>query len=201
MMMEVIGNRHAKSQTKFSIGSQEYTTEEWDRLLNKFDEAEKVIQEAIAKEGEKNLERAQEESIRNAYFQMGGRYLADRQPQVALDCPYGSLAVNGVIEYNGVIFGCDPEHNTITLGDVSDKKKVLNIALPSGGNLKVNVDNLEELSKAAGMFSPEDLNAILRAIEQYKHCQKKLDEIEAEEFEAVEDTKEDGDALPIDVEE
>lgn len=32
-------------------------------------------------------------------------------------------------------------------------------------NLKVNVDNLGDLAKAAGMFTPKDLNAIMRAIE------------------------------------
>lgn len=94
------------------------------------------------------------------------------------DFPYGSMAKDGIIEYNGVVFVGDPKSHSISLGDVSDPKKVLNISLPSGGNLKVNTDNLEELSRAAGMFSPEDLNAILRAIEQYKHCASKLKEID-----------------------
>ena len=84
------------------------------------------------------------------------------------DFPYGSLAKDGVVEYNGVVFFGDSKTHTLSLGDVSDPGKVLNISLPSGGNLKVNVDNLNQLSQAAGMFSPEDLNAILRAIEQYK---------------------------------
>ncbi|MCR4616773.1 MAG: hypothetical protein K5669_01160 [Lachnospiraceae bacterium] len=30
--------------------------------------------------------------------------------------------------------------------------------------LKVNVDNIGDISKAAGMFTPEDLEAIMRAI-------------------------------------
>lgn len=103
------------------------------------------------------------------------------------DFPYGSLAKDGIIEYNGVTFVGDPKTHTISLGDVSDPKKTLNISLPSGGNLKVNVNNLEDLSKAAGMFSPEDLNAILRAIEQYKHCSSKLKEIDDMENEIGED--------------
>lgn len=101
--------------------------------------------------------------------------------------PYGSLAEGGIIEYNGVIFVGDAKTNTISLGDVSNPNKVLNISLPSGGNLKVNVDNLGDLSNAAGMFSPEDLNAILRAIEQYKHCTKKLGEIDEMKDELVKD--------------
>ena len=92
--------------------------------------------------------------------------MEDRQ----LKCPYGYLAENGIIEYNGVVFVCDPKTNSICLGDMSETKKVLNISLPSGGNLKVNVDNLGDLAGAVGMFSPEDLNAIMRAIHQYNHC-------------------------------
>ena len=104
-----------------------------------------------------------------------------------LKCPYSHLAKDGLIEYNGVVFVCDYKRNSICLGDVSDSKNVLNISLPSGGNLKVNVDNLGDLSKAAGMFTPADLNAIMRAIAQYNHCTKKLNELDEEEIETVED--------------
>ena len=69
---------------------------------------------------------------------------------------------------------------------MSNPKNVLNIRLPSGGNLKVNVDNFGDLSKAAGMFSPADFNAIMRAIAQYNHCTKKLNELDEEEIETVE---------------
>ena len=101
-------------------------------------------------------------------------------------CPYSHLAKDGLIEYNGVIFVCDYKRNSICLGDMSNPKNVLNISLPSGGNLKVNVDNLGDLSKAAGMFTPADLNAIMRAIAQYNHCTKKLNELDEEEIETVE---------------
>lgn len=103
-------------------------------------------------------------------------------PDDEFKCPYSYMAQDGVINYNGVTFICDYKHNSLTLGDVtSDPRKVLTISLPSGGNLKVNVDNLGDLAKAAGMFTPEDLNAIMRSIETYKHCTEKLDEIEDEE--------------------
>lgn len=104
-----------------------------------------------------------------------------------LKCPYSSMAKDGIIEYNGVIFNCDYKHNAITLGEMSDKKKVMNISLPSGGSLKVNVDNIGSLSKAAGMFTPEDLNAVMRAIHQYNHLTHKLYEIEEEEDEVAEE--------------
>lgn len=101
-------------------------------------------------------------------------------------CPYSHLAKDGLIEYNGVTFVCDYKTNSICLGDMSNPKNVLNISLPCGGNLKVNVDNFGDLSKAAGMFSPADLNAIMRAIAQYNHCTKKLNELDEEEIETVE---------------
>lgn len=100
-------------------------------------------------------------------------------------CPYSYMAKDGIIEYNGVVFVCDYKNNSITLGDMTDPKKVLNISLPSGGNLKVNVENFGDISKAASMFSPEDLNAILRAIHQYNYCTSKLNEMEEKEEEGV----------------
>ncbi len=98
-----------------------------------------------------------------------------------IKCPYGYLAKDGMIQYNGVTFICDPDTNSICLGDTSDPKKVLNVNLPSGGHLKININNFGDISRAAGMFSPEDLNAIIRAISQYNHCARKLEEIEEEE--------------------
>ena len=34
--------------------------------------------------------------------------------------PYGEMAEDGVIEYNGVVFVCDYDHNRLTLGDTSN---------------------------------------------------------------------------------
>lgn len=115
-----------------------------------------------------------------------GEYLHSKLP----DCPYSALAQDGVIQYNGVTFICDSDTNSICLGDMSNPKKVLNIPLSSGGHLKVNVDNLDAIPQASGMFSAEDMGAILRAISEYKHCTSKLEEIEEEENEAVEEATE-----------
>ncbi|MDE6129749.1 MAG: hypothetical protein K2G16_11245 [Lachnospiraceae bacterium] len=94
--------------------------------------------------------------------------------------PYSHLAKDGVIEYNGVTFVCDYEHNTLSLGDVSNPKNVIYVALADGGTLQVNRDNVDDLSKAIGMFSPEDVNRILRAISIDAQCQRKLVEIDEE---------------------
>lgn len=92
--------------------------------------------------------------------------------------PYGHLAKDGVIEYNGVIFVCDEKTNSICLGDMTDTKNVLNITLSGGGHLKVNRGSIGLLSRAAGMFTPEDLNIIMRAIAQDTKLQSVQEEIE-----------------------
>lgn len=94
--------------------------------------------------------------------------------------PYGALARNGIIDYNGVVFVCDYETNSICLGDMSNPKDVLNIPLSGGGSLRVNRDNIDDLAKAIGMFSPEDVNRILRAIAQDAQCSRTINEIEDE---------------------
>lgn len=90
--------------------------------------------------------------------------------------PYGHLAKDGVITYNGVAFICNEKTNSICLGDVSDPKKTINIPLSGGGHLKVNRGEIGQLSKAIGMFSPEDVNRILRAI----HLDTKLQSVQKE---------------------
>jgi hypothetical protein len=105
-------------------------------------------------------------------------------------CPYSFLAKDGIIDYKGVIFGCDYQQNAITLGNMYEKEKVLKIYLPSGGALHVNIDNLGQLSKAASMFTPEDLNAIMRAIHEYNHCTRKRHEIDELKSKPIEDTAE-----------
>lgn len=94
--------------------------------------------------------------------------------------PYEELAKDGVIIYNGVAFVCDYQRKAICLGDMSDPKKVLSIPLSGGGTLRVNKDNIGALSDAIGMFSPEDVNRIMRAIAQEAQRQRKLQEIEDE---------------------
>lgn len=101
---------------------------------------------------------------------------------VEKQAPYSALAKDGVINYNGVVFICDYEKNALCLGDMSNPDDVLSIPLSGGGVLKVNRDNIDDLSKAIGMFSPEDVNRILRAIAEDAQCKRKLNEIEDEKL-------------------
>ena len=95
-----------------------------------------------------------------------------------LDVPYGYLAKNGVIEYNGVIFVCDEVHNAICLGDMTDEANVLSIPLSEGGCLKVNRDNINDLAKAISMFSPEDIKQIMEAIATDAKCRQMQQEMD-----------------------
>lgn len=92
--------------------------------------------------------------------------------------PYAHLAKDGIIEYNGVVFVCDEKTNSICLGDMTNPKDVITVALSGGGHLKVNRNSIGSLSKAVGMFSPEDLNLIMRAIAQDTKIQSMEKEIE-----------------------
>lgn len=95
--------------------------------------------------------------------------------------PYGEMAEDGIIEYNGVVFVCDYEHNRLTLGDTTNKENCINIQLSGGGSLLVNRDNIDALSKAIGMFSPEDVRRILEALardNKIRQMKKELDDME-----------------------
>lgn len=93
--------------------------------------------------------------------------------------PYSYLAdESGMIVYNGVTFLCDNKKQQICLGDMTDSKNVLTIPLAKGGCLKVNRDNLGDLAKAIGMFSPEDVERILRAIARDNKAREMQMEIE-----------------------
>jgi len=111
----------------------------------------------------------------------GGKNPAD-SIRTAAKVPYGHLAKDGVITYKGVCFVCDERSNSICLGDMSNKAQVLSIPLSGGGSLNVNRANLGDLAKAIGMFSPEDVNLIMRAIAQdtkIQSMQKEIEDMEA----------------------
>ena len=81
--------------------------------------------------------------------------------------PYSLMAdENGIVKYKGVEFRCDYENNRICLGDVSNPKNCITVGLERGGCLVFNRENIDDLVKAIDMFSPEDINRIMRAIAQ-----------------------------------
>lgn len=96
--------------------------------------------------------------------------------------PYGYMAEDGAssFEYNGVTFGIDNNTKTLSLGDVSDEKNTLTIPLSGGGTFKVNRNNYDELAKAIGMFSPEDVKRIMHAMAQDAKARTAENEVEEE---------------------
>ena len=142
---------------------------------------EGVLQSASDAENRfaENLEAAEENDKALAPVTRGVRL--NRRIEGKDKVPYGEMAEDGVIEYNGVVFVCDYDHNRLTLGDTSNEKDCINIPLSGGGSLLVNRNNIDALSKAIGMFSPEDVNRILRALAQDKkirEMEKELDDME-----------------------
>lgn len=101
--------------------------------------------------------------------------------------PYSEFEKNGVIEYNGVIFSCNEEENSISLGDMSNPNDVINIPLENGGCLKVNRNSIGALGQAIGMFSPKDVGAIMRAIAEDAKIHSTQKDIEDEENDTIED--------------
>lgn len=143
-----------------------------------------------------NLEAAEENDKALAPVTRGVRL--NRRIEGKDKVPYGEMAENGVIEYEGVVFVCDYDHNRLTLGDTSNEKNCINIPLSGGGSLLVNRNNIDALSKAIGMFSPEDVNRILRALAQDKkirEMEKELDDMEnGDNVDSNEETSETPDA-------
>lgn len=92
--------------------------------------------------------------------------------------PYSERENNGMIEYKGIHFLCDSKNNAICLGDMSNSEDVITVPLSGGGCLKVNYNNLEGLSKAISMFSPEDIKRILQAITTFNKIKSMKYEIE-----------------------
>lgn len=189
--------KNGETEPTFSIGNATYTVKEWDKLLAKVDKNNEEVRleqerrkEALEKEAlEKKkgmnslyLDMQSESTKRNYYLEkINGTYKT---------CPYDNLAQNGVISYNGVDFICDYEKNAICLGDMSSSKDVLTIPLENGGSLKVNRNNLGDLSKAISMFTPEDINRILRAIADDNRAQSAQKEIEDDENSIGDDAEE-----------
>ena len=153
------GKNRQKEEKKGAAGENAVagSNREWDSLMNRVN---KSIEETTA--------------------------VSDEMRQKAMDkiigernAPYSILAdENGMIEYNGVIFQCDFEKNRLCLGDVSNPNDCLSIPLEKGGYLMVNRDNIGSLGDAIGMFSPEDINRILRAISQDTRLRQVKQEID-----------------------
>ncbi|MCM1184175.1 MAG: hypothetical protein NC337_12455 [Roseburia sp.] len=165
--------KNGETEERFLIGGASFTNSEWEKLLKKVDKNVEAVKKQQEEEKKERLESLYEaDTTRRSCLmeKLNGTYKGS--------VPYGYLAQDGVINYNGVQFVCDERSNAICLGDMSNPKDVLVIRLSGGGRLMVNRDNLGELSQAITMFSPEDINLIMRAIADDRKAQEALREIE-----------------------
>lgn len=182
---EFIQDRIKNGPPKYLIGSQEYSVEEWEKLLEGVDgqledireELREWIEQMKEEDKEAELEKDSEEDLENV-TEVQIRSLLEDRIAANNGVPYSHLAKDGIIEYNGVTFVCDEKHKAICLGDVSNMSNCLRIPLSEGGCLIVNRENLGDLSKAISMFSPEDVNLIMRAIAQDAKVQQMKNELE-----------------------
>ena len=109
---------------------------------------------------------------------VGSRKSYQESRDAILNVPYGILAKDGVITYNGVTFLCDVKTNSINLGDCSVRGNCISIQLEEGGFLNVNRDNISELAKCMDMFSGEDKGRIIKAIRQDQFINQKNHDID-----------------------
>ena len=171
--------QNGQSQDSTTIGGNSFTEDEY-------------LTEVKQEQKERFEKRDKEKEIQQFYekMKMAEQYKKPQAEKLTIQkhldgediAPYSYLAEDGVITYNGVSFFCDYENNAITLGDMSDEKNVITVQLENGGCLKVNRDNIEDLSKAIAMFSPEDIRRILVALQQDAKVRQMQQEIEQDKI-------------------
>ena len=168
--------KNGDAEEAIITGGNAFTESVWDKMLEGIDnyldevkEEQKVRFAKIDKEQEEKEKLLQSQRVKEVLTEKSGG---------SLNVPYGYLAKNGMIEYNGVIFVCDEQHNAICLGDMTNPKDVITIPLTEGGTLKVNRDNIHDLSKAISMFSPEDIRRIMEAIATDTKCRQMQQEMD-----------------------
>lgn len=176
--------RRGETEDSIPIGGASYTQTEWKRALRSVDEQLEAAKREQRERFRKEEDRAEARRVYEAA--VSGRGSAMESLHQTYDVPYGYMAKDGEIEYNGVTFVCDSLTHSICLGDVGDKENTLTIPLEGGGCLKVNRNNLDELQKAIGMFSPEDVNRILRAITKDNKAKQMEQELEDEKSDVTE---------------
>lgn len=190
---DYVNERIKNGPEKFQIGAMEMSLKEWENLLEKIDKAIEDIKASIKAEIARLEEEREAADIKNdeeledlkVEALLADKDDAHRKVSLAdringdFGAPYSYLAdKSGIIDYNGVIFVCDNEKNQLCLGDMSNPNDVLRIPLSKGGCLMVNRDNIGDISKAISMFSPEDINLIMRAIAEDNRAQQMKNEIE-----------------------
>ena len=170
--------KKGETEEAIPLGRDYYTATEWKKIMKSVDQQIEDIREEQARRLQKREDRMEARRVFEAAASMSGS--PAQHLREAAKVPYSHMARDGEISYNGVTFVCDAQTNSICLGDVGDRENTLVIPLSEGGCLKVNRDNLGDLSRAIGMFSPEDVNRIMRAIAKDNKAKQMEAELEDE---------------------
>lgn len=177
--------QNGETEESIVTGGNAFTETVWDKMLDRVDSyLDEVKEEQKIRFAKQDEEQQEKELLQKRLMekelqeQLNVKEILVERTGGSMDVPYGYLAKDGVIEYNGVTFVCDELHNCICLGDMTDESNVLNIPLAEGGCLKVNRDNINDLSKAISMFSPEDIRRIMEAIATDAKCQQMQQELD-----------------------
>ena len=108
--------------------------------------------------------------------------------------PQAGASVTKTVIHNGVTVSVtkDALHgNSITIGGSANPDWIQ--AHTSVGTVNIDLNDMESLMKCLDMFSPEDINAILRKITEVKQARdamQELDNMKNQQVERAEDTKE-----------
>ena len=177
--------KNGEAEEAIVTGGNAFTESVWNKMLEGVDDYLDEVKEEQQIRFAKMDEEQQEKELlqkrlmaREMQAESNVKEILVARTGGTLNVPYGYLAKDGVIEYNGVTFVCDELHNAICLGDMTDESNVLSIPLSEGGCLKVNRDNLDDLAKAISMFSPEDIRRIMEAIATDAKCQQMQQEMD-----------------------
>ena len=166
--------KNGDAEEAIITGGNAFTKSVWDKMLEGVDN----YLDEVKEEQKVRFAKMDEEKEEKLLHSQRVKELLTAKSGGSLNVPYGYLAKDGVIEYNGVIFVCDEQHNAICLGDMTNPKDVITIPLTEGGTLKVNRDNIHDLSKAISMFSPEDIRRIMEAIATDTKCRQMQQEMD-----------------------
>lgn len=149
-----------QAEPAIATGGTAFTETTWNKLMERVDADLETVKEEQA------------ERFARIDMEQAGWAVLNRMKEQENGVPYSYLVKDGIIEYNGVVFTCDEQSHAICLGDMSNTDEVITIPLTEGGCLKVNRNNLFDLSKTISMFSPSDVRRILQAIAQDAKCEQ-----------------------------
>lgn len=182
--------KSGETEESIVTGGNSFTDSVWNQMLESVDSYLEAVKEEqkvrFAKRDEEKEEKqllqkrlAAEKAIKQQEeSSVNVKEILTVRTGGSTDVPYGYLAKDGIIEYKGAVFVCDVEHHAICLGDMTNPADVLTIPLTEGGCLKVNRENIGELSKAISMFSPADVRRIMVAIAQDAKCRQMQEEMD-----------------------